>query len=85
MRDYEKERAEGIKELESGFMTPKIYKVSNSTEAEELIGLESGLDLSAGFYCRLSANGFMDCTDWHGAFETLAEAQDCLVDLYAMD
>lgn len=47
-------------------MTPHIYEVKDGTEAESLVGLESGLDLDKGFYCRLSANGYLDCTDWAG-------------------
>ena len=32
----------------------------------------------SGFFYRLSAPGYTDCTDWSGPFATLAEAQaDC--------
>ena len=30
----------------------------------------------AGWVCQLSANGYMDQTDWHGPFETEQEARD---------
>jgi hypothetical protein len=37
------------------------------------------------FWCRLSAPGYMDCTDWSGPFDTLAEARAHIRDLYDVD
>lgn len=31
-------------------------------------------ELKKGWYCRLSASGYMDCTDWNGPYETYEEA-----------
>lgn len=61
------------------FMKPECYRGSDIEEAI----LEAGLDCEAdGIYCRLSASGYLDCTDWHGPFETVADAAQCLIDTY---
>jgi hypothetical protein len=36
-----------------------------------------------GYFCRLSAPGYMDCTQWNGEFETEKEAADYLEVLFA--
>ena len=49
------------------FMQPEAYR---GAEIQEEI-LEAGLDLEDDkIYCRLSASGYLDCTDWHGPFDT---------------
>lgn len=35
-----------------------------------------------GYYARLSAAGYMDCTDWSGPFETEADAEEYLVETF---
>ena len=35
-----------------------------------------------GWWARLSASGYLDCTDWHGPFPGLEEARNCIVDTY---
>jgi hypothetical protein len=37
------------------------------------------------FWARLSAPGFMDCTDWGGPFETLDEAKKYIEETYEVD
>lgn len=37
------------------------------------------------FYARLSASGFLDCTDWAGPFETDREAMAYLYNTYARE
>ena len=37
------------------------------------------------FFARLSADGYMDCTDWSGPFPTLEEAQDFIEETYNVD
>jgi hypothetical protein len=37
------------------------------------------------FWCRLSAPGYMDCTEWSGPFDTLAEARSHIRDMYDVD
>ena len=61
------------------FMQPQCYRGSDIEEAI----LEAGLDCETdGIYCRLSASGYLDCTDWHGPFATIDEAAQCLIDTY---
>jgi len=75
------------------FMTP----VANYFTKEEAIEytfegdrevhcLEDGpeADLS-GWYSRLSANGYLDCTEWSGPFKTGEEALKYVMDLYEVD
>lgn len=38
-----------------------------------------------GWFCRLSAPGYMDCTDWSGPYETYAEAVAALDEMYPDD
>jgi hypothetical protein len=64
------------------FMQPECF----SGGAIEYELMESGLDVDIDkFYCRLSASGFLDCTDWHGPFDSVDEAADHLMDMYAGD
>jgi hypothetical protein len=37
------------------------------------------------FWARLSAPGYLDCTDWHGPFDSIDEARTALGDLYDVD
>jgi hypothetical protein len=62
------------------FMKPHYYM----GDQIQLEIMEAGLDLEdEGIYCRLSADGYMDCTDWSGPFETIGEAAQHLIDTYA--
>lgn len=36
-----------------------------------------------GYFARLSAPGYMDCTEWDGPFKSISEASRHLVDMYA--
>lgn len=38
-----------------------------------------------GWYCRLSAPGYLDCTDWEGRFGTEADAIKHLVTTYSIE
>lgn len=38
-----------------------------------------------GWFCRLSAPGYMDCTDWSGPFRTQVDARLYLADTYDID
>ena len=35
-----------------------------------------------GWYCRLSASGYMDCTDWDGPFTSQLRAEEHLVETH---
>ena len=62
------------------FMRPQCFKGQDI----ELELMGSGLDVEAdSFYCRLSASGFMDSTDWAGPFKTVEETAQYLIDTYA--
>ncbi len=53
--------------------------VSREIDAEEI---EDGPTAAPGWYARLSASGYMDCTDWNGPFKTREEAEAFLVETY---
>lgn len=38
-----------------------------------------------GWFARLSANGYMDCTDWGGPFSSEEAARDYISDTYDVD
>ena len=64
------------------FMQPKFYM----GEDIELELMHADMDVEGDkFYCRLSADGYLDCTDWHGPFDTIDEAAQALIDTYAGD
>jgi hypothetical protein len=49
---------------------------------------EEGIDSSeyeAGWYSRLSAPGYLDCTDWQGPYDTEEEALQEVMELYEVD
>ena len=38
-----------------------------------------------GYFARLSAPGYLDCTDWYGPYKTLAEAKEHLSAIFDVD
>jgi len=65
------------------FLKPEAFRLDGSTE---YVLAESGLDLEDGaIYARLSAPGFLDCTEWSGPFDTVEAAGCYLIDTYAGD
>ena len=45
--------------------------------------MQSGMDVESDkYYCRLSASGYLDCTEWHGPFDSIDECADHLVEMY---
>lgn len=38
-----------------------------------------------GFYARLSAPGYLDCTIWEGPFESLAQAREWVEEYFEVD
>jgi len=50
-------------------------------EESEIESIRSAL----GWFCRLSAPGYMDCTDWSGPYETENEAREAIVEMYDVD
>jgi hypothetical protein len=41
--------------------------------------------ISGKWWCRLSASGYMDCTDWHGPFATADQARNEIEIFYEVD
>lgn len=66
-----------IAELNDGFMTPDIQDFMAGDWEDE-----DGEPCEAGVYSRLSASGYLDCTDWSGPFETEEEAVADLLSMY---
>lgn len=61
------------------FMKPKCYKGSDIQEAL----IEEGLDAEDdSYYGRLSADGYLDATEWTGPYETPEDVARALIDLY---
>lgn len=49
-------------------------------EGESIVETYSGK-----WFCHLSANGYMDQTDWSGPFDTIEEARQSLAETYDVD
>jgi hypothetical protein len=65
--------------FKNSFMKPYIMKGKD----DQLTIMEAGLDLEDdGYYVRLSAAGYLDCTDWSGPYATVEEGAQALLDLY---
>jgi hypothetical protein len=65
-----------LETLNNEFMKPDVQPFSQD-EALELCQEGCDADPSddlAGYYCRLSAPGYLDCTDWSGPYATEEEA-----------
>ena len=61
------------------FMQPECF-IGADIEFELM---QADMDIESDkFYCRLSASGFLDCTDWHGPFDSVAECAEWLVETY---
>ena len=48
-------------------------------ESVESVESVESIEIAQGYFCRLSAPGYLDCTEWSGPFETLREAYEDLV------
>lgn len=84
---------EDFENLCKGFMIPEIvvnqdfYLVSDEYGDQFWIpdfAYQEGkiLERNAGYFARLSAPGYLDCTEWNGPFETELEAEEYLVEMY---
>jgi hypothetical protein len=76
--DYIKELQE---ESKGQFMQPEIVRGRHFL-IEEIV---QNLPLEyrpEGYYCRLSAGSYLDCTDWNGPFETIEDAARHLLETY---
>jgi hypothetical protein len=66
-----------LAELNEGFMVPDVQSFMAGDWEDE-----DGQECEDGFYCRLSAPGYLDCTEWSGPFETEEEAVAELLRMY---
>ena len=88
-----------FRDLEKGFMAPDIYQGPITLDVEHG-PMPSGAWLDQfdpcdhasriegeiiGWLCRLSADGYLDCTDWCGPLVSEEECVECLVDIYSLD
>lgn len=46
---------------------------------------EDGCTIEGKWWCRLSAPGYMDCTDWDGPFDTEQAARNAIVEAFDVD
>lgn len=71
------------------FMRPEVTKLTHNEAIEYCDDSDnpsmSGNDDCSGFYARLSAPGYLDCTDWSGPFKTEAEALAHIMDQFEVD
>ena len=71
------------------FMVPNIVEdtmylcVFGWTPEPEVNG--GATEEATGFWARLSAPGYLDCTDWSGPFDTEEEAARYLLETYGGD
>ena len=69
---------EAMERLSQGFMTPETCWL-NRSEAREYLDDPEAI---SGWYGRLSASGYLDCTDWVGPFDDEYAACEALADMY---
>ena len=60
------------------FLQPEVDYLSAGSIADE----ECLENTEPGWYARLSAPGYLDCTDWVGPYDTEEEALEALFDVY---
>ena len=75
-------------QLGRGFMTPEYYHGVCVESPDGWIPDDGSVESQdaecrEGWLVRLSASGYLDCTDWHGPFDSQVEALIYLVDTYA--
>lgn len=63
--------------LSEDFMAPVVQEMDDS-DATDMGDEYQG----PGWYGRLSANGYMDCTDWTGPFDSVEKAIAELINMY---
>jgi hypothetical protein len=67
--------------MEEEFMQPDIQYL----ESDPADGAEGSSEWDSGWYFRLSAPGYLDCTGWSGPFDTEEEAVEACIDMYFYD
>ena len=97
MATLTQETIDSFRDLEKGFMRPELFRgpvtvdsqdgpmpsedwITNYCPGEDAGRIED--ELVDGWLVRLSAPGYLDCTDWMGPFSTENEAVEALVEAY---
>ena len=64
-----------------------IYDATNNIHEDKEIGDGEQYTITCqhGWFARLSADGYMDCTDWGGPFSSEEIARDYIADNYEVD
>lgn len=73
-----------LDDQENQFMQPDVELFTHE-EAIEFLASCDDVELpenAAGWYSRLSAPGYLDCTEWSGPYETEDEALEDLFEMY---
>ena len=68
--------------LNEEFMLPDVQPFSQDEALELMAEVDPTEDL-AGYYFRLSAPGYMDCTEWSGPYQTEEEAVANMLSIHA--
>jgi hypothetical protein len=81
------ETARTLAQLNKGFMKPEIcYLDSKELKKidwpQDMIS-DEGCCPEPGWFHRLSAPGYLDCTDWCGPFDTRGEAEEACAEVYS--
>lgn len=63
------------------FTASEIHDYMAGREADDLCRLPD----EPGWYSRLSASGYLDCTEWSGPFDTEKEALEYIMNLFEVD
>lgn len=61
----------------------EYFNVADVRRMHDAVDLD--VETVTGWFARLSAPGYMDCTEWQGPYETEAEALADLADTYGDD
>lgn len=62
-----------------------VANLDNLADYLEGRQIEDDVETVTGIFCRLSAPGYMDCTDWAGPFATLDDAMEFITDQYGVN
>ncbi len=71
-------RHEGIVSMPAEYFTPEQCAKDYGVDVDDI-------ETITGWFARLSAPGYMDCTEWQGPYDSKDEAIAALVDTYGED
>lgn len=61
-------------------------RMSRQGKRSDAVGSDTiELERGTGWFARLSASGYLDCTDWEGPFDSESAALESLCDTYEVD